>query len=40
MLKKIALVFVLALSVVSAVGATSYPQGPPPPCLPCSGGGN
>jgi hypothetical protein len=40
MLKKIVLLAVLAFSVVSTVGAASYPQMPFPGCYPCNGGGN
>lgn len=40
MLKKMALLAALALTLVTTIGATSYPQYPFPGCLPCNGGGN
>ena len=40
MFKKIVLLAALALSMVSTIGATSFPQVPLPPCYPCDGGGN
>jgi hypothetical protein len=39
MLKKLVLFAALALTLVTTVGATSYPQFPIP-CDPCNGGGN
>ena len=42
MLKKMILLAAFALTVVTTVGATSYPQLPVPSCSPCSptGSGN
>jgi hypothetical protein len=40
MLKKIVLLAVVAFSLVSTIGAASYPQYPVPSCYPCGGGGN
>jgi hypothetical protein len=39
MFKKMMVLFVLAFSVAT-VAASSNPQFPLPPCLPCGGGGN
>ncbi len=39
MFKKMMVLFALAFSL-AAVSATANPQMPPPPCLPCGGGGN
>ena len=38
MLNKLVLLAVMALSLVSTVGAASNPQLPIPPCFPCGGG--
>jgi hypothetical protein len=39
MFKKMMVLFALAFSL-AAVAPTANPQMPPPPCLPCGGGGN
>jgi hypothetical protein len=39
MFKKMMVLFALAFSLAT-VAAASNPQMPPPPCLPCDGGGN
>jgi len=40
MLKKMILLAALALTIVTTVGASAYPQWPIPGCLPCDPGGS
>jgi hypothetical protein len=40
MFKKMMVLFVLAVSLATVTAAAANPQMPPPPCLPCDGGGN